>query len=131
MQVTGPTAFFGALSGFAAVAIGAFASHALQDPQAKAWAATGFHYHIMHTMAAFASLSFRNWGASRARFAPPFFFAGIFLFSGSLYAMALGAPRSLGIIVPFGGVSFLTGWAILAWSGWQLFQAARRESKAP
>jgi uncharacterized membrane protein YgdD (TMEM256/DUF423 family) len=131
MQVTGPTAFFGAISGFLAVAFGAFASHALQDPQAKAWAATGFQYHMMHTMAAFAALSFRNWGATRARFAPPFFFIGIIIFSGSLYALALGAPRSLGLITPIGGISFLIGWAILAWSGWQLFRAARKESKSP
>jgi len=42
------------------------------------------------------------------------FFAGTLLFSGSLYALALSEARWLGAITPFGGVSFLVGWAALA-----------------
>jgi len=38
------------------------------------------------------------------------------LFSGSLYAMALGAPRWLGAVTPIGGLCFLVGWVILAWA---------------
>jgi uncharacterized membrane protein YgdD (TMEM256/DUF423 family) len=41
------------------------------------------------------------------------FILGSFLFSGSLYAMALGAPKALGVITPLGGLSFLAGWAAL------------------
>ncbi|MBI1250449.1 MAG: DUF423 domain-containing protein [Alphaproteobacteria bacterium] len=125
MRVTGPVAFLGALSGFACVAIGAFGEHALSDPHAKDLVETGVRYHILHTMAAFASLSFRNWGAPLARHAPPYFFAGIILFSGSLYAMAVGAPRWFGMITPLGGVSLLLGWAIMARAGYQLFQQSR------
>jgi uncharacterized membrane protein YgdD (TMEM256/DUF423 family) len=55
-------------------------------------------------------------GARRARFAPAFFLSGVVLFSGSLYALALGAPRIVGAITPFGGLLFLAGWAILAWA---------------
>ncbi len=44
--------------------------------------------------------------------------AGIVLFSGSLYAMALGAPRWFGAITPFGGVAFIAAWLVLAWSTW-------------
>ncbi|HEY0435744.1 MAG TPA: DUF423 domain-containing protein, partial [Phenylobacterium sp.] len=55
-------------------------------------------------------------GAPRARFAPAFFLAGVLLFSGSLYAMALGAPRWLGAVTPVGGLGFLAGWAVLAWA---------------
>jgi uncharacterized membrane protein YgdD (TMEM256/DUF423 family) len=55
-------------------------------------------------------------GARRARFAPAFFLAGVVLFSGSLYAMALGAPRGLGAVTPIGGLCFLAGWAVLAWA---------------
>ena len=41
------------------------------------------------------------------------FFAGIVLFSGSLYALALAGVRVLGAITPLGGLSFLLGWACL------------------
>lgn len=122
MRVTGPTAFLGAVSGFACVAIGAFGAHALHDEAANALIDTGTRYHILHTMAAFASLSFRNWGADNARRAPLFFFIGIVLFSGSLYALALGAPRWVAYLTPLGGVSFLIGWGILAWAGLYLFR---------
>ena len=106
-----------ALSGFACVAIGAFGAHALHDARAKALIETGVRYHMLHTMAVFAAISIVNWGGPRARFAPPFFLAGIMLFCGSLYALALGAPRWAGAITPIGGVSFLIGWLILAWAG--------------
>ena len=45
--------------------------------------------------------------------------AGSVLFSGSLYALALSGVRSLGAITPLGGVAFLLGWALLAWSAWR------------
>ena len=44
------------------------------------------------------------------------FMAGIVLFSGSLYVLALSGIRWLGAITPLGGVAFLAGWALLAWS---------------
>ncbi len=105
-----------ATSGFLAVAIGAFAAHAVSDPVAKDWLKTGASYQFMHTMATFACATLMNIGAKRARFAPAFFLGGTVLFSGSLYAMALGAPRWFGAITPLGGLCFLTGWAILAWA---------------
>ena len=46
------------------------------------------------------------------------FVAGIVLFSGSLYAMALGAPRWFGAITPFGGLAFIAAWLALAWTMW-------------
>ena len=42
--------------------------------------------------------------------------AGIVIFSGSLYAMALGAPRWFGAITPIGGLAFIAGWLWLAWN---------------
>ena len=39
---------------------------------------------------------------------------GIVLFSGSLYALALGAPKGLGMITPVGGVAFILGWIAFA-----------------
>jgi uncharacterized membrane protein YgdD (TMEM256/DUF423 family) len=73
-------------------------------------------YGFMHTMATFACATFMQVGARRARFAPAFFLSGVLLFSGSLYALAFGAPRWVGIVTPFGGLSFLAGWAILVWA---------------
>ncbi|WP_421935936.1 DUF423 domain-containing protein [Phenylobacterium sp.] len=105
-----------AIGGFVAVAVGAFAAHGVKDPKAAEWLRTGSTYGFMHTMATFACATFMNIGARRARLAPAFFLSGVVLFSGSLYAMALGAPRWLGMVTPLGGLMFLTGWAILAWA---------------
>jgi uncharacterized membrane protein YgdD (TMEM256/DUF423 family) len=105
-----------AIGGFVAVAAGAFGAHGVADPQAKAWLQTGAQYGFMHTMATFACATFMNIGARRARLAPGFFLSGVVVFSGSLYAMALGGPRWLGAVTPIGGVLFLIGWGLLAWA---------------
>jgi len=104
-----------AISGFVSVAAGAFAAHGLTD-RASEVMRTGATYEFMHAMATFACATFMQVGARRARFAPAFFLAGTVLFSGSLYALALGAPRWTGIVTPFGGLALLTGWAVLAWA---------------
>lgn len=105
-----------AAGGFVSVAVGAFAAHGIADPQAKEWLKTGAQYGFMHTLATFACATFMQVGAQRARLAPKFFLSGVVFFSGSLYAMALGAPRWLGAITPIGGLLFLIGWATLAWA---------------
>jgi uncharacterized membrane protein YgdD (TMEM256/DUF423 family) len=106
----------GAILGFLSVAAGAFAVHGITDPRAAELTRTAATYQFMHVMASFACATFMNIGARRARFAPAFFQAGILIFCGSLYAMAAGAPSWLGAITPIGGVSFLIGWAVLAWA---------------
>ena len=106
-----------AVFGFIAVVAGAFGAHGVSDPQAKEWLKTGASYNFMHAMTTFACATFMNIGGRRARFAPAFFLAGIVLFSGSLYAMAMGAPHWLGAVTPFGGLLFLAGWAVLIWAG--------------
>lgn len=105
-----------AAGGLIAVAVGAFAAHGVSDPKAQEWLRTGSTYGFMHTMATFACATFMNIGAKRARFAPAFFLSGVVVFSGTLYAMALGAPRWLGAVTPIGGTLFLIGWATLAWA---------------
>ena len=105
-----------AVSGFLSVAIGAFAAHGMTDPRAQEWMRTGATYGFMHAMATLACATFMQVGAQRARHAPAFFLSGVVLFSGSLYAMALGAPRWLGMVTPIGGLLFLIGWAVLAWA---------------
>lgn len=109
-----------ALAGFMSVAVGAFAAHGVSDPTARELLKTGSQYAFMHAMATIACALFMQLGAARARLAPAFFLTGVVLFSGSLYALAAGAPHWVGAITPFGGLSFLTGWAILGWSARQI-----------
>src|SRR5262245_3872282 len=113
-----------AAGGFVAVAVGAFAAHGMADPRGQELLRTGATYGFMHTMATLACATFMQVGARRARFAPAFFLAGTVLFSGSLYAMGLGAARAVAAATPVGGLLFLTGWAVLAW-------AARGGDQAP
>lgn len=105
-----------ALGGFVSVAMGAFAAHGIADPKAQEWLRTGAQYGFMHVLATFAAAGLMQRGARRARFAPALFLPGVVLFSGSLYAMALGGPRWLGAVTPIGGLLFLAGWLVLAWA---------------
>jgi uncharacterized membrane protein YgdD (TMEM256/DUF423 family) len=105
-----------AASGFVAVAAGAFGAHGVQDPQAKAWLATGAQYQLTHALAVFACLVLWRMGGGTAAVAAWLFLAGAAIFSGTLYAMAFGAPRILGAVTPIGGLLLLAGWAVLAWT---------------
>ena len=109
--------FFGAVSGFVAVAFGAFGAHALRSklsPEMLQVFETGVRYQMFHALAllvtAIAVARFDGWVARAAGWC---FLAGIVLFSGSLYALALTGVRTLGAITPLGGVAFLVGWALL------------------
>jgi len=95
--------------GFMAVALGAFAAHGVADPGAKAWMQTGAQYQLAHVLAAILAVCLPR-PASKAAIA---FLVGTVVFSGSLYAMALGGPRWLGAVTPLGGVAFLAGWVLL------------------
>lgn len=105
-----------AVAGFVCVAAGAFAAHGMTDPKAQELLRTGSLYGFVHVLATLACPPLIAHGAARARWAPPLFLAGVLIFSGSLFAMAFGAPRILGAITPIGGLAFLAGWATLAWA---------------
>ncbi len=105
-----------AAGGFASVGFGAFAAHGVADPHSRELLRTGALYGFIHALATFGCATLLQIGGRRARFAPAFFLGGVVLFSGSLYAMALGAPAWLGAITPLGGLAFLIGWAIMAWA---------------
>jgi uncharacterized membrane protein YgdD (TMEM256/DUF423 family) len=105
-----------ALSGLIAVAAGAFGAHGVQDPTARELLRTGATYEFIHALATLACAALMITAMPRARFAPAWFLGGALLFSGSLYALAFGAPRLVGIVTPFGGVAFMVGWAVLAWA---------------
>ena len=111
-----------ALAGAAAVALGAFGAHALRatlDEQALATWRTAIDYAFWHALALLGTAALARDGVTRAlATATIAFVAGIVLFSGSLCALALGAPRAVGIITPFGGVAFIVGWLALAYQGW-------------
>lgn len=108
------------LSGFLGVGIGAFGAHALKDkltPELAAVFQTGVQYHLVHTLALFGVglLLLIAPQAALPRISGTLFFAGIVLFSGSLYLLAISGVRWLGAITPLGGLCFLVAWALLAW----------------
>lgn len=98
---------------FLAVGLGAFGAHALKDilsahAMTDVWNKAVL-YHFIHAIA----LLLLALTMASQRGAWWFFFAGIILFSGSLYLMALTNMRWLGAITPLGGLCFLAGWAWL------------------
>ena len=109
----------GAGLAFLGVALGAFGAHALRDRLGTAGVTTwhtATEYHLTHALAILlVSALAGTWlDERRARVVGLLFAAGILLFSGSLYLLAVTGIRPLGAITPFGGVCFLTGWAVLA-----------------
>jgi len=114
-----------ALSGLLSVAAGAFAAHGIADPMAKGLLRTGASYEMTHALAVFVCAVVFALGGERARLAPPVFLVGAVLFSGSLYVLALGGPRWLGAVTPLGGLLFMAGWALLAWSALSIRTASR------
>lgn len=113
---------FAVVAGFTAVAAGAFGAHALR-PMLEArgrigtWE-TAVLYHLIHAVVLLSvALYLRREAdpaaARRLARAGDLLAAGIVLFSGSLYALALGAPRWLGPVTPLGGLSLLAGWLAL------------------
>ena len=113
----------GAANAFLSVAAGAFGAHGLKArlaPDLLAIFETGARYHMYHALGLIAIglvaqarpsplLSGAGWAM----------LAGILLFSGSLYALALTGVRALGAITPIGGLGFLAGWALLAVAVWR------------
>ena len=109
----------GALAMALAVALGAFGAHALKArlaPEVLDIWRTGVTYHAWHALAlvAVGLLMLHAPGSGALRVAGWLFAAGIVLFGGSLYALALGAPRALGAVTPFGGLAFIAGWVAFA-----------------
>lgn len=98
------------LSGAIAVVAGAFGAHGASGEAAE-WLKTGGHYQLIHAVAALAVLQFGARGPAWL------FLAGGAVFGGTLYLMALGAPRWLGAITPIGGALLIAGWLWLTWTG--------------
>jgi uncharacterized membrane protein YgdD (TMEM256/DUF423 family) len=114
------TAGWFALGAFAAmlgVGVGAFGAHGLRSrltPDLLAVFETGVRYHMYHALALLAvGWAAARWTSPWVNAAGGLFAAGIVLFSGSLYLLALTGTRAWGAVTPAGGLAFILGWACL------------------
>ncbi|HZS83427.1 MAG TPA: DUF423 domain-containing protein [Stellaceae bacterium] len=110
------------LSGITAILAGTLAAHLLAaEPHGAQLMSTGAHYAMVHALALLATalLGRGETKAAMLRAAGWLFTAGIILFSGSLYALALTGFRPVAWLTPFGGLAFLLGWAALGLQAWR------------
>lgn len=118
------------ISGVLAVSLGALGAHSLQslitDAQLKSFE-TASDYHLIHTLALMILIPLSNTVERKyIQLVYLFFVLGLFLFSGSIYALAtkdlIGitswAPI-LGPITPIGGLCFIAGWTTLLFTGFK------------
>ena len=100
------------------VLVGAFGAHGLRDRVTADMLAvfeTGVRYHLIHGLAVLAvAWAASRWPSAWIGAAGWLFAAGIVVFSGSLYILAISGVRWWGAVTPIGGVCFLAGWAALA-----------------
>lgn len=110
----------GALLAGLAVVLGAFGAHTLEGrvtADRLSVFETGVRYQMYHALALFAvAWSWSQWPVWQVTWAGYLFLAGILIFSGSLYLLVLTDTPWLGAITPFGGLSFISGWILLAWA---------------
>jgi uncharacterized membrane protein YgdD (TMEM256/DUF423 family) len=108
---------------FLGVALGAFGSHVLKQklaPEMLQVFETGVRYQMYHAFALLVvAWTLHSWNIAGVATSGWWFVAGILLFSGSLYALALSDVKWFGAITPFGGLCFLIGWLWLAWGVWR------------
>lgn len=115
-----------ALYGASGVMLGAFGAHALSARLGGGLATwqTAVSYHLIHALALLGVGLWLRFAMADAAATPHLaltlagwsFVAGVLLFSGSLYVLALGGPRIFGPITPLGGIAFMIGWLALAWA---------------
>ncbi len=107
-----------------AVAFGAFGAHALRtrlSPEAIALYHTAVQYHFWHGLGLLGvgALMARTPASRRLGWVAVFLIVGLMLFCGSLYLLALTGASWLGAVTPVGGLAFIAGWLLLAWSAWR------------
>lgn len=112
------------LNGAMAVGFAAWGSHGL-DGDAARWVGLGSQFQLLHAAALLGLARFCAEGRRLFRPAGALMVAGIVLFSGSLYAKALGGALPVPMITPLGGMSFLASWLLLAAAGWLAADHAR------
>jgi uncharacterized membrane protein YgdD (TMEM256/DUF423 family) len=115
----------GAIALALAVGIGAFGAHVLQgrlDSYSMTIYERAVFYHFVHALGILVVAAMITSGKlpqMSGVWACRFLLAGIVLFPGSLYVLALTGQRIFGAITPFGGVAFIAGWIILAVTAWR------------
>jgi len=106
-----------AVSGLLAVILGAFGAHVLKgiiSPEILETYKTGVQYQFYHTFALLAAGILMNFNQSKAlKWSAYLFMIGMILFSGSLYVLAISGVKVLGIITPFGGITWIAAWILL------------------
>ena len=106
-----------------ATACGAFGAHALRAtlaPERLALWETAVRYQFFQARGLLGvGLAMRTLDGSLLRTAALLIIVGIVLFSGSLYGLALGAPRLLGVLTPAGGLAWIGGWLLFAYGAWR------------
>ena len=108
----------GGLAALAAVALGAFGAHALKGrlaPEMLAVWHTAVEYHLFHALGLLAVglVATQLPASALLKWSGWLMLAGIVLFSGSLYVLALTGARWLGAVTPAGGTAFLAAWGLL------------------
>jgi uncharacterized membrane protein YgdD (TMEM256/DUF423 family) len=111
----------GAIAGALGVVLGAFGAHALRAklaPDLLAVWQTAVQYHFWHALAlaAIGLAAIHLPTSAPLRWSGWLMVAGLVLFSGSLYALALSGARWLGAITPFGGTAWIAAWLLFAWA---------------
>ena len=107
----------GGVAALLAVALGAFGAHALKSripPEMLAVWHTGVEYHVYHALGLLAVgiVAAQLPDSTLLKWSGWLMLAGILLFCGSLYALALSGERWLGALTPVGGLTFLAAWAL-------------------
>ena len=107
--------------GFSAVLLGAFGAHGLRDrlaPPLLEIYRTGVLYHLVHALVVLA-VAFASDRLHRPRLVAGLFTAGIAIFSGTLYLLAITGTMWLGAVTPVGGLLLLAGWASVLVEGFR------------
>lgn len=106
-----------------ATAAGAFGAHSLKAvlaPERLQLWETAVRYQFFQALGLLGvGLTLRTLEAGALRSAALLIILGVVLFSGSLYALALGAPRLLGAVTPVGGLAWIAGWLLFAYGAWR------------
>lgn len=115
--------FWGAVNAALAVAMGAFGAHGLKqsiEPALLAVYQTGAQYHLFHALGLLlVGVIARARGDRLLAVSGWMLLAGMVLFSGSLYLLAITGERWLGAITPLGGTAFILAWLLLAVAAWR------------
>lgn len=125
----------GAVLAAASVGAGAFGAHGLADrldPRSLEVWETAARYLMYAALGMIATGTLERLWAQRLLVAAGWtLLAGAVVFSGSLFALAVGAPRGLGAVTPIGGLLLIAGFLLLAWAALDRHLEMEEEDEAP